>query len=93
MFEDITEPTQDEMKETIADQRQIISDLENELIDREREIRDADKRKGEYCQMIDKMRELIRRYFDEHGKSIFEEWKKEEAEKDKPKVEVDLIHD
>jgi hypothetical protein len=90
MFEDITEPTRDEMKETIADQARIISDLENELVNRERELRDTDKRNGEYIEMIDKMRELVHRYFDKYGKDLFEEWQEEQ---NKPKIEADLIED
>ena len=81
MFEDITESTQDEIKEKIVDQTQIISDLEDELVDKERQLRDTDSRIGEYVEALDKMRDLLRRYFDKHGKSIFEEWEKEEKGK------------
>ncbi|UCE53291.1 MAG: hypothetical protein JSV31_29230 [Desulfobacterales bacterium] len=90
MFEDLTEPTIDELKDTIADQARIISDLEEELIGREREIRDADKRNGEYVEMIDKMRDLIQRYFGKYGKDLFEEW---QMEQEKPKIEAELIDD
>lgn len=90
MYEDLTEPTGDEMEETISDQQKIITDLENELVNREREIRDADKRNGEYVEMMDKMRDLVQRYFDKYGKDLFEEWQKEQK---KPKVEADLIDD
>jgi hypothetical protein len=90
MFDDLTEPTTDELKETIADQSQIISDFENELIGREREIRDADKRNGEYVEMIDKMRDLIQRYFGKYGKDVFEEWQMEQK---KLKIEATLIDD
>ena len=90
MFDDLTEPTTDELKETIADQSQIISDFENELIGREREIRDADKRNGEYVEMIDKMRDLIQRYFGKYGKDVFEEWQREQK---KLKIEATLIDD
>ena len=88
MFEDLTESTTDELKDTIADQARIISDLENELIGGEREIRDADKRNGEYVEMIDKMRDLIQRYFGKYGKDLFEDWQKEQK---KPKIDADLI--
>jgi len=90
MFEDLTEPSRDELEETISDQTQIIKDLENELIGREREIRDADKRNGEYVEMLDKMRGLIQRYFDEYGKDLFKQWEKEQK---KPRVEAELIDD
>jgi len=82
MFDDLTEPTQDELKEKIADQTRTIYNLENELIGREREIRDADKRNGEYVEMIEKMRDLVHRYFDRHGRDVFKEWEKEQREKD-----------
>jgi len=88
MFEDLTRPSRDELEEKIADQTRTIADLENELVGREREIRDADKRNGEYVEMLEKMRELIQRYFDEYGKDLFEEWEKEQK---KPKVEAELI--
>ena len=78
MFEDFTEPTIDELKEKVADQQRLISDLENELKDREREIRYSDRRNGEYVEMLDKMKDLIHRYFDEYGKDLYEEWEKEE---------------
>ena len=90
MFEDLTKPSRDELEETISDQKRIINDLENELVGREREIRDADKRNGEYVEMLDNMRDLIQRYFDKYGKDLFEEWEKEQK---KPKVEADLIED
>ena len=90
MFEDLTRPSRDELEETISHQTRIITDLENELIDREREIRDADKRNGEYVEMLDNMRDLIQRYFDKYGKDLFEEWQKEQK---KPRIEADLIDD
>jgi predicted RNase H-like nuclease (RuvC/YqgF family) len=79
MFEDFTEPTTEELKEKVANQKKIISDLENELIGREREIRDADRRNGEYVEMLDKLKDLIHRYFDEYGKDLYEEWEKEQG--------------
>ena len=90
MFEDLTRPSRDELEETISDQKNIITDLENELVNREREIRDSDRRNGEYVEMLDKMRELIQRYFDGYGKELFEEWQKEQK---KPRIEADLIDD
>ena len=78
MFEDFTEPTTEELKEKVANQKKIISDLENELNGREREIRDADRRNGEYLEMLDKLKDLISRYFDEYGKDLYEEWEKEQ---------------
>jgi hypothetical protein len=78
MFDDFIEPTREELKEKVANQKKIISDLENELNGREREIRDADKRNGEYVELLDKMRDLIHRYFDEYGKDIYEKWEKEQ---------------
>ena len=88
MFEDLTEPTRHESKEKIANQKQVINDLENELVNREREIRDADKRNGEHVEMLDKMRDLVQRYFDKYGKDLFEEWEKEQREKDNSDFQI-----
>jgi hypothetical protein len=79
MFEDFLEPSVEDLKEKVANQKSIISDLENELVGREREIRDADKRNGEYVEMLDKLKDLIHRYFDEYGKDLYEEWEKEQG--------------
>ena len=78
MFDDFLEPTGEELKEKVANQKKIISDLENELNGREREIRDADRRNGEYVEMLDKLKDLVNRYFDEYGKDLYEEWEKEQ---------------
>jgi hypothetical protein len=78
MFEDFTEPTTEELLEKVANQKKIISDLENELNGREREIRDADRRNGEYVEMLDKLKDLVNRYFDEYGKDLYEKWEREQ---------------
>ena len=53
-------------------------------------INDVSVRLVGYCldfYMLDKMRDLIQRYFDRYGKDLFEEWTKEQEESkatDKP---------
>ncbi len=88
MFEDL-QPEPD-WEQKYYKQKKLIDDLEKEVVDKERQLRDTDSRLGEYLDALNKSRELLRRYFDKHGKDIFEEWAKEQ-EKSKPKVEVDLL--
>ena len=54
------------------------------------ELRDADSRLGEYVEALHGSRDILRRYFDQHGKDLLEEWEKEQK---KPKIEADLIDD
>jgi hypothetical protein len=68
-------------------------DAQRRRLNKERQLRDADSRLGEYIEALEKSRDILRRYFKKHGKDIFEEWEKEEKEKEKPKIEADLIDD